>query len=107
MNHGEIIREIQDRSDALGLLSHYCRNGRSCDGAGLPDVIVAGPYGAAWIEAKAGHDTLKPAQTAWKHTLTAAGHRHYVIREADFATGRLGSILDSLAGPQREEMDDS
>lgn|SRR5487761_119572 len=107
MNHSEIVGEIIQRAKCRGLLSHYCRSSRQCDGSGLPDLIVAGTHGAAWLEVKAGHDQLKPAQTTWKHTLLAAGHEHYVIRQADLDDGLLDGLLRRLAGPAREDVDDA
>lgn len=102
MNHSDMVAEIMTRAAAHGLLSHYCLQSRTCLGvAGLPDIIVAGPYAAVWLEVKAGSDTLSPAQTTWFHTLTAGGHSPHVIREADMSGDMLNGLLSRCAGVSR------
>lgn len=64
---------------------------------------MAGSHGAAWIEVKTGADNLKPHQTTWRHTLLAAGHRHYVVRQIDLDDGIIDGLLDQLRGPLPEE----
>jgi hypothetical protein len=97
--HNEIINEVIVRAASRGILTHYCRSSRYCIGyPGLPDLILAGPHAAAWVEVKAGADVLSPEQTTWKHTLLAAGHEVHVIREPDLSDGTLDGLLDRLRG---------
>lgn len=90
MNHDEVVAEILDRAAKRGVLGHYCPDSRRCEGdRGLPDVLLAGQFGAAWVEVKTGTAQLKPTQTTWKHMLLAAGQRYEVMREGDLADGGL------------------
>lgn len=90
MTHGEVVAEILGRAAQRGVLGHYCPDSRRCEGdRGLPDVLLVGPFGAAWVEVKTGAAQLKPAQTTWKHMLLAAGQRYEVMREEDLTDGGL------------------
>jgi hypothetical protein len=104
VRHAEIVDEVMGRAGALGLLAHYCADGRRCRGRrGLPDLIVCGPYGLAWIEVKAGRDELEPDQTTWMHMLWAGGQVAVVIRERHLGDGTLDEVLDSLSRPARQD----
>ena len=104
MNHDQIVAEIQARAtQRRGVLSHYCGSALRCSGdRGAPDLLCAGPNGAAWLEVKTPADRLKPDQTTWMYTLKASGQRHYVIREAQLLDGTVDAILDTLAAGQAE-----
>jgi hypothetical protein len=52
-----------------GLACRTCSSGRMADAFG--------------IELKAGRGALSPAQTVWHATVTALGHRVYVVRSLD------------------------
>lgn len=98
MTHDQIVAEVMDRAAKRGVLCHYCRDGRRCEGRrGLPDILLAGPDGVVWLEVKTLGDTLSPDQTTWKHTLLASGQRVYVFYEQDL--DRLDIILDALSSP--------
>lgn len=102
MTHDEIVVEIQSRARRRGILSHYCPDSRRCDGdRGIPDLVLIGPHGAAWLEVKAPHDRIKPDQTTWKHTLRAAGQEYHLIRGDMLLNGVVDGILDGLALGQR------
>ena len=51
---------------------------------GVPDLLAWADGGRAFgIELKAGAGKLSPAQTFWHSTVTALGHRVYVVRSLD------------------------
>lgn len=94
MTHGQIIAAIQDRARRRGVLSHHCPDSRRCDGdRGLPDLLLVGMFGAAWIEVKSPGDRLKPDQVTWKHALGAAGQVYQVVREGDLDDGGAVNML--------------
>ncbi len=103
MNHDQIVAEIQARAKTRGILTHYCGSGERCHGdRGMPDLFLAGSYGAAWIEVKTPGDEMRPAQTTWKYMLKAAGQRHYVVGPAELADDGLDEILDIIADREAE-----
>ena len=98
--HDGMVREIIARASRHGVLAHYCRNSRTCDGsAGLPDLILAGPYGTVFIEVKAGYDVPVPARATWHHMLKAGGETVHVVRERYLNDGSLDLILADLSSP--------
>lgn len=98
MTHDEIVAEVVTRAKSRGILSHYCKQARFCEGdRGQPDIVCVGKFAAAWLEVKTPYDRLEPAQTTWMHALKAAGQQHHVIRPAHLDDGTLDGILDSLA----------
>lgn len=98
--HDVMIAQIMKRAQDRGILAHYCRNSRSCFGDnGLPDLILAGPYGTAFYEVKTGHDIPSPAQTSWAHMLRAGGQEVHTIRERYLDDGSLELMLDALSTP--------
>jgi hypothetical protein len=99
VTHDQLVAEIQSRASRRAVLSHYCRDSRRCDGdPGVPDLLLAGLFGAAFVEVKTGADKLKPDQVTWRHTLIAAGQVYEVMHAADLADGgALNMLLLSLA----------
>jgi hypothetical protein len=99
MTHDDVVHAIQERAKKRGILTHYCGPAKLCKGdRGAPDLVLAGMFGAAWIEVKTPGDQLDPGQTTWKYALLAAGQEHYVIRPPDLEDGRVDGLLDRLAG---------
>lgn len=100
MTHDEAVAEIQRRAAERGVISHYCKRPVSCSGdRGLPDLVLVGPFGVAWIEVKMPGDNLDPGQTTWKHALIAAGQRHYVLNPNDLTWddgASLSAILSEI-----------
>ena len=88
MTHDQIVAEIQARAKRRGILSHYCGSAERCHGdRGMPDVLLVGMFGAAWVEVKTPGDTLRPDQVTWNHALKAAGQLYEVMHESDLAPG--------------------
>lgn len=97
MTHDEIVAEIQARAEIRGVLSHYCRSALRCTGApGLPDVLLAGRNGIAWIEVKTAGDRMRPDQTRWKYVLKASGQICEVMTERDLAPGGAVDMMFSF-----------
>ena len=98
VNHDQIVAEIQKRAKARGLLSHYCGSAERCHGdRGMPDLVLAGPFGVAWVEVKTPGDRLRPEQTSWRYMLQAAGEVYEVMGERDLAPGGAVDMLLSFA----------
>jgi hypothetical protein len=98
VTHDEMVSEIQNRAKRRNVLTHYCRRAQFCGGdPGLPDLVLVGAYGAAWMEVKTPRDQLDPPQVTWMHQLKAAGQKHYVIRQVQLDDGSVDAILDNLA----------
>lgn len=98
MTHDELVAEIQRRARELGILSHYCGQAQHCKAdRGMPDLVLVGPYRAAFVEVKTEWAQMDPGQTTWMHALTAAGELHFVVRPADLDGGRVDGLLESLA----------
>ncbi|MCW2903116.1 MAG: hypothetical protein JWO67_5381 [Streptosporangiaceae bacterium] len=101
MNHTELLVEVQDLLDDRGLVWHYCRDSRRCQGTpGLPDLVIVGQY-VLFAELKGDGDTMSSGQTSWKWVLLAAGARHVVWTSRDLTSGRIRDQLAAVAGPVR------
>jgi hypothetical protein len=101
VNHTELLVEVQDLLENHGLVWHYCRDSRRCNGTpGLPDLVIAGQY-VLFAELKGDGDTMSSGQTSWKWVLLAAGARHAVWTSRDLAAGRIRDQLAAVAGPVR------
>lgn len=80
------------------MLTHYCPDSRRCDGdRGMPDLLLVGMFGAAFVEVKTPNDRLKPEQTTWKHALRAAGQEYHVVRGDMLLNGIVDGMIDGLA----------
>ena len=98
MDHGELVRRITMRAEARALLWHACGRALRCTGQqGLPDLIVAGPGGIAFIEAKTGGQ-LDDGQLGWRHMIQASGTSWLRADPADLWNGTIDRELDRLAG---------
>lgn len=98
--HDEIVTEIQSRATAAGVLSHYCGRSQQCDGdRGLPDLILVGVHGAAWVEVKTPRSPgMSADQVQWAYQLRAAGQTHYIVQAAALDNGEVELILGLLSG---------
>jgi hypothetical protein len=96
---GAIIAMLEDPADkfAFRLLWHHCGDSRKCQGsAGVPDLLIAGPEGAIWVEVKPRRHRLSPAQTGWWYMLEAAGELHFVWTAEDLEAGTIRKTLEQL-----------
>jgi hypothetical protein len=83
--HDDLVRLIVNWARRAGAVAHHCRDARYCDGAGLPDVIMAGIGGVAFIEVKTGSGEPRPEQNDWLGTLRASGALVMVCGPGDLA----------------------
>lgn len=100
MTHDEIVAEIQSRARGADVLSHYCGRSQQCTGdRGLPDLILVGVHGAAWLEVKTlAALSMSPDQVQWAYQLKAAGQLHYIVTEGALHDGTVDMILGLLTG---------
>ena len=99
MDEPRLRAEVLSLAEQLGVLAHYCRDSRRCDGPrGLPDLLLAGPGGLALAELKAG-GALEPAQAAWRNILRAAGVTWHLWTPASWYAGAIRRELERLARP--------
>lgn len=97
MRHGDLVRAILGRCAELGLFAHYCRDGRHCEGAGFPDLVIAGPGGVLYREVKGRDGVLRPEQGAWGFTLQIGGGDWKVWRPVHWSWGTVDQELRLLA----------
>lgn len=95
--HDEIVGQVISRADERGLLAHYCRDARRCEGdRGFPDLIIAGQRDVLAAEIKtAGGDTTAE-QDLWLWML-ARKIRVVVWTQRDLETGVVDQVLDQIA----------
>lgn len=97
MTHGELVGLILAKARSLGLLAHHCRDGRHCDGAGFPDVVVAGRGGMLFAEVKTGSGETTGEQDAWFWAFCHNGAVPcWLWREADWQDGTVERVLSAL-----------
>jgi hypothetical protein len=68
------------------------------DGAGFPDLVIAGPGGVAFRELKSDRGRLSADQKLWQGALLDAGADHWVWRPTDWVDGLVNEELRMLAG---------
>ena len=64
--------------------------------AGLPDLLIVGPGGVAWLELKSAKGRVRREQAEWLADLRAAGQHAHVYRPEDWSDVK--ALLDALAG---------
>jgi hypothetical protein len=68
VTHDDLVSEIMRRATRHHVLSHYCAKSLRCRGdRGMPDLLLVGAYGAAWVEVKTFGEHLEPSPQA-RHT---------------------------------------
>lgn len=80
-----------------GLFVHCCRDGRACEGPGVPDLLIAGPGGVLWREVKSrAAPQLRADQRSWIVMLRASGQDAAVWGQADFDSGRAEREMEAI-----------
>lgn len=69
------------------------RTAVSADGAGFPDLVIAGRGQLIFAELKTARGRMSPAQVDWCVALKGTGVRHFIWRPADWLEGRVESEL--------------
>jgi hypothetical protein len=110
MRHTELIRRIGELAEDAGekygtgpdtLILHYATDSRRIRTkppyrAGFPDVVIVGPGGTIFAEAKCGDDTVSRDQRRWGARLTGAGQLWVVWEPLDALSGRIETELAAL-----------
>jgi hypothetical protein len=98
MTERELVAEVTNLCDQLGLLWHHCRDTRPCRGPrGLPDLIITGPRGVIFAELKSEDGATSPDQDLWLWTLRKGGATIELWRPADLESGIVRALLEQLA----------
>lgn len=80
------------------VLFHHCQDSRKCSGAGLPDLILAGPNGCLFREIKVSpFDVPTSQQKSWLYMLKASGQDAAVWTSADLANGTVENEINAIA----------
>ena len=103
MTEAQLLAEVTSRCERHGVASVHVDNAhhskRRGDLIGFPDLILCGRNGVAFRELKRegpGY-SLRPAQTAWKWRLLAAGQSWDIWQPSDLASGRIDRELTALS----------
>jgi hypothetical protein len=92
MTEDQLMEEIRALCSDLRLHVFHVRDSRRSWGPGFPDLVIAGPGGILFREAKNARNSLSPEQRQWGSVLTRAG--------ADWSTWRPRDLLDGTIGRQ-------
>lgn len=110
MRHADLIKRIGELAEDAGekygtgpgtLILHYATDSRRVRTKapyrpGFPDVVVVGPGGIIFAEAKCGDDTVSRDQRRWAARLTGAGQLWVEWRAIDALSGRIETELAAL-----------
>lgn len=100
MNENEFTRKVIGLAESYGLLVHHCYRSELCDGAGLPDLIIAGPLGVIFAELKTATGQTDDAQDAWAKLLKSQESWtepvYFLWRPDDWVNGRIERIVKQL-----------
>lgn len=100
MNEAEFQQAVIALCRGRGYLVHACGTATSCDGKGLPDLIIASTKGVIFAELKShSMSKVRPEQTTWGHTLRASGQHYRRWTVADWESRRVHADLDRLGVP--------
>jgi hypothetical protein len=109
MTEQELLRNIEELCDELGLFWHHCNDSRHCSGhKGIPDLIIAGQGGLVLAELKSESGESSAHQDLWGWTLTRAwramnAQAHpsgWVLwRPLHLADGTIRAALEGIAKP--------
>jgi hypothetical protein len=103
MTETQLLAEVTSRCEHHGVASVHVDNAhhnkRRGDLIGFPDLILCGRDRVAFRELKreGPWHSLRPAQTAWKYRLLAAGQDWDIWQPSDLASGRIDRELAALS----------
>ena len=95
MSERDLHKAVTDMASAYGLLWWHATDPRKSN-AGLPDLILLGWRGLAFVELKAEKGRLRPEQVIWLERLAAAGVPVEVIRPSDLQAGRVQALMEEI-----------
>lgn len=70
------------------------------DGKGFPDLVLVGPGGVMFREAKSDRGSLEPDQKTWRDALLGAGANWGLWRPRDWRSGRIADEMSALRRPK-------
>jgi hypothetical protein len=100
MTHDELLQQVTNECNRLGLLWHHPPDSRR-ERAGWPDLVIAGPRGILFAEIKSEDGRVTQAQWRTGRQLLAWGHTWAEWRPADWLNGHVQGRLHQLARPPR------
>jgi hypothetical protein len=71
------------------------------DGKGFPDLVLVGPGGVLFREAKSDRGSLEPDQKTWRDALVGAHADWGVWKPRDFRSGLIADEVSALRRPER------
>lgn len=99
MREDELMEHIRTLVTDLGLYAYHGHDSRRSWGPGFPDLVLAGPRGILFREAKDEHNVLSRNQKLWGYRLAESGGNWEVWRPRDLLPrggGRPGVIQAQL-----------
>ena len=102
----DLQRTVLDMCAVYGLRVAHFRPARTdygwrtpveADGAGFPDLVIAGPGGVLFRELKSDRGRLSPDQRMWQAVLADAGADVAVWTPAELSDGTIAAALRRLA----------
>jgi hypothetical protein len=109
MAHGtelELLGQVLGESARLGIRAHhsptYCLHCRrplsvyQTGEPGFPDLVLAGPGGVLFREAKSAFGMMRPGQTRWRYQLQASGADWSTWRPVDWQSGKITNELEKI-----------
>lgn len=99
MNEAQLLGEVLDEAQLLGIFAHHCGDSRRCTGTpGFPDLVLLGTRGVIFAELKgpATRMTLPQIQMEFRLRLVD-GQRYELWRPGDWQTGRIRKQLREIA----------
>lgn len=106
MTEGQLIRAVIELCGWLHLTTAHFRpawteqgwrTAVQGDGKGFPDLVLVGPHGVLYREAKSGRGVLEPEQRRWRDVLLAAGQDWALWRPQQWHDGTIRAELTALA----------
>jgi hypothetical protein len=103
MTEAELLGFVTALCDDRGLLWSHVPDSRQIQGdAGVPDLLIAGPYGTVFAELKDAYASLTPGQSTWRYRLQGAGQFWFLWRPEDLLLGRIDHALDAITHRERK-----
>lgn len=98
MGETELMEEIRNLCEELGVLAFHCHDARRSWGSGYPDLTLVGPGGIAFREVKNRANQPTDEQRAWGRAINEAGGDWGLWRPRDLLNGTIARQLARVAG---------
>lgn len=98
MKEADYLTEVYRICKDAGVSYHHCKDSRSCEGKGLPDLTIVGTRGVLWREVKS-DEYARPTseQTAWLWVLISAGQDARIWGPTDLLCGMVAFEISQIA----------